>query len=244
MAFTSWRGVVGNIKPTMRPGSIEELCRILPEGIGVIPLFLDIQRGAREEFTQIIPHYEPLIAKLAEHAVDLIHPEGAPPFMVLGQKAEAELIKKWEKKYKTQVFTSGTNHIRSLHALKVKRFVGASYFPGAINKIFGRYFVDAGFDVLDMEGIDVPFQQAGNLSSEQVYAHVRRIFLKHRKQAQGIYLLGSGWRVMGIIEMMERDFGVPVVHPVPARCWEIQRRLVVNQPVAGYGRLLSEMLPG
>src|SRR5438045_2771392 len=124
LAFTSWRGVVGNIKPTMRPGSVEELCRILPEGVGIIPLFLDIQRGAREEFTTIIPHYEPLIAKLADHDVDLIHPEGAPPFMVLGYKGEAELIKKWEKRYKVPIFTSGTNHIRALEALKVKRFTG------------------------------------------------------------------------------------------------------------------------
>lgn len=244
MAFHSWRGTVGNVKPTMRPGSIEELCRILPEGIGLIPLFLDIQRGAREEFTHILRHYEPLIAKLADCEVDLIHPEGAPPFMVLGYEGEAELIRKWEKAYKTPVFTSGTNHIRALHALKVKRFVGASYFSGDINSTFGRYFADAGFDVLAMEGIEVPFQQVGSLSQELVYAHVKRIFLKHRKEAEGIYLLGSGWRVMGLIDMLERDLGVPVVHPVPARCWEIQRRLLVNHPVAGYGRLLSEMLPG
>jgi len=244
VAFTSWRGVVGNIKPTMRPGSVEELCRILPEGIGIIPLFLDIQRGAREEFTTILRSYEPLIAKLAEHEVDLIHPEGAPPFMVLGYKGEAELIKKWEQKYRTPVFTSGTNHIRALHALKVKRFVGASYFSGSINETFGKYFVDAGFDVLAMEGIDVPFKDVGNLSPELVYSHVKKAFLKHRKEAEGIYLLGSGWRVMGIIDLLERDLGVPVLHPVPARCWEIQRRLTVNHPVPGYGRLLAEMIPG
>src|SRR5690349_10967433 len=101
LAFTSWRGVVGNIKPTMRPGSVEELCRILPEGVGIIPLFLDIQRGAREEFTTILKSYEPMIAKLAEHEVDIIHPEGAPPFMVLGYQGEAELLKKWEKTYRT-----------------------------------------------------------------------------------------------------------------------------------------------
>ena len=87
MAFASWRGVVGNIKPTMRPGSIEELCRILPEGVGIIPLFLDIQRGARSEFTSVIPHYEPLIAKLAEREVDLVHPEGAPK-AVIAEAAE------------------------------------------------------------------------------------------------------------------------------------------------------------
>jgi maleate isomerase len=220
------------------------LCRILPEGIGIIPLFLDIQRGAREEFTSVIKSYEPLIAKLAEHEVDLIHPEGAPPFMVLGYAGEAELIKKWEKTYRTPVFTSGTNHIRALHALKVKRFVGASYFAGSINETFGKYFADAGFDVLAMEGIDVPFKEVGNLSPELVYSHVKKAFLKHRKEAQGIYLLGSGWRVMGIIDLLERDLGVPVLHPVPARCWEIQHRLTVKHPVPGYGRLLSEMIPG
>jgi len=244
LAFTSWRGVVGNIKPTMRPGSIEELCRILPEGVGIIPLFLDIKKGDRRELTDVIPQYEPQIARLAEAGVDLVHPEGAPPFMMLGYEGEAELIRKWEKKFNVPVFTSGTNHIRALHALKAKRIVGASYFPGQINDTFGRYFRDAGFDVLAMEGIDVPFQEAGLLSQELVYSHVKKLFLKHRKEAEAIYLLGSGWRIMGILEMLEQDLGVPVVHPVPARCWEIQKRLMINHPVTGYGRLLSEMLPG
>ena len=38
MVFTSWRGVVGCVKPTHRPGSLEEFIRLLPEGIGVVPL--------------------------------------------------------------------------------------------------------------------------------------------------------------------------------------------------------------
>ncbi len=45
------------------PGSIEELCRILPEGVGIIPLFLDIKKGERRELTDVIPQYEPQIAK-------------------------------------------------------------------------------------------------------------------------------------------------------------------------------------
>ena len=54
MAFTSWRGVVGCIKPTMRPGGLEELIRMLPEGIGVIPLFLNIRAGTAAEFKRSI----------------------------------------------------------------------------------------------------------------------------------------------------------------------------------------------
>jgi maleate isomerase len=48
MAFTSWRGVVGCIKPTLRPGGLEELIRMLPEGIGVLPLFLNISHGTTD----------------------------------------------------------------------------------------------------------------------------------------------------------------------------------------------------
>ena len=40
-----WRGVVGVIKPTYRPGSLEEFIRLLPEGIGVIPKFAGIREG-------------------------------------------------------------------------------------------------------------------------------------------------------------------------------------------------------
>jgi maleate isomerase len=78
------------------------------------------------------------------------------------------------------------------------------------------------------------------LSGEQVYAHIKRNFLK--KGADVIYMLGSGWRTLDIVQTLERDLGVPVVHPVTARVWEFQKRLHVREPVAGYGHLL-EALP-
>jgi maleate isomerase len=238
MAFTSWRGVVGCIKPTLRPGGLEELIRMLPEGIGVLPLFLNIREGTTAEFKRAVAPYEPLVRELAEAGCDLIHPEGAPPFMLLGYKGEATQIKAWEKTYKLPVFTSGSNHVRALRALKAKRVLGATYFTGAINDVFANYFCEAGFDVLGMAGIEVAFDKVGELAAEQVYAHVKRAFLKARKAD------GTGWRVLPIIDLLEQDLGVPVVHPVPARCWEIQLRLSVRQPVKGYGRLLAEMLPG
>jgi maleate isomerase len=40
MAFSSWRGIVGIVRPTLRTGGFEDLIQMLPEGIGVIPLCL------------------------------------------------------------------------------------------------------------------------------------------------------------------------------------------------------------
>ena len=49
MVFASWRGVVGVVKPTHRPGSLEEFIRLLPEGIGLGPLALGAGGLARVE---------------------------------------------------------------------------------------------------------------------------------------------------------------------------------------------------
>ena len=52
----------------------------------------------------------------------------------------------------------------------------------------------------------------------------------------------SDWPVFEIAGEFEDEIGVPVLHPVPVRCWYIQKKLGLNQPVQGYGRLLAEMV--
>jgi maleate isomerase len=240
MAFGSWRGTVGIVRPTLRTGGFEDLIRMLPEGIGVIPLCLNIRRGTRDEFKKAIVQYEEKVAELAEAGVDVINPSGAPPFMVLGYDGERRLIRRWEKAYKVPIFTSGTSHVDALRALEVKRFVGTSYFRGDINTIYAKYFVDAGFRVLDMIGMDVDFDKVQELSSQQVYRFVKSTFLANPK-AEAIYMLGPAWGALDMIERLEHDLGVPVVHAIPAQCWDIQRHLQVRQPAIGFGRLAAEM---
>jgi maleate isomerase len=241
MAYTSWRGVVGVINPTKRPGGTEEVVRLLPEGIGLIPLFLDVREGTAKEFREAINDYEPHVVELAEQEVDLILPLGTPPFMMLGYKGEAEFIRKWERRFSTPIFTSGQNHVRALRALNAKKIFNAAYTTWDENNTVVRYFTDAGFTVLARERVvDMPFDRLGELSTEQIYSGIKKAFLK-LKGVDAIYMQGSGWRSLDVIELLEQDLGVPVVQAVAARCWEIQRRLNVRQPVKGFGRLLSEM---
>ena len=240
MLFHSWRGVVGVIKPTHRPGSLEEFIRLLPEGIGVVPLFLGISSGTEAEFLAAMEPIKAKVAELAQLGVDIIHPEGAPPFMLRGYKGEAEIVREMEQKHGKPVFTSGMTQVEALRALGAKKVLGVTYFTGAINEKYSRYFSEAGFEMLGMEGISVPFADVGRLSPQEVYAFIKAEFLKH-PGADAIYLLGTGWRVLDMVKVLEQDLEVPVVHPVPARVWAVQKRLHVRQPVQGYGRLLAEM---
>lgn len=240
MFYHSWRGVVGVIKPTHRPGSLEEFIRLLPEGIGVIPLFLGVKAGTEKEFLAAMDLIEAKVDEIAKLGVDVIHPEGAPPFMLRGYKGEAEIIRRMERKHGIPVFTSGTSQVDAMRALGIRTMLGVTYFTGDINLKYARYFREAGFDVLGMDGLDVPFSDVGRLTPHEVYAFTKEQYLKH-PEAECIYMLGSGWRVLEVITLLEQDLQVPVIHPVPARVWDLQRRLHIRQAVKGFGRLLEEL---
>ena len=159
MAYTLWRGVVGLVKPTRRPGSLEELIRLLPEGIGVVPLLLNVRQGNRKEFEQAIPHYERYVAELAEQGMDLIRVGGTPPFMLRGYDGEARLIRSWEKKYKTPIVTAALSArygsltmvvigaTAGMMAANLPAVIGGHYFAGKVPSRIANYIAAVIFAV-------------------------------------------------------------------------------------------------
>lgn len=239
MSFTLWRGVVGMVRPTRRPGTLEELIRILPEGIGIVPLLLNFKAGSAAEFKASIPHYEQFTTELAEQVVDLIILSGAPPFMLLGPAAEAKLIRGWEKKYKTPIVTNPQMQVAGMRAMKIKKFIGASY-SALQNKIVLDYMAQTGLKCVSMEPIDVPFDQIAQISVEMLYAHVKKLWRRHGG-ADGIYIQGGGWQTARVVALLEQDLQVPVVHATICEAWQIHKALGVRQTTPGYGRLLAEL---
>jgi maleate cis-trans isomerase len=242
MATGTWRGTVGVVKPTYGSGSLVEFIRLLPEGVGCIPMYAGIKEHSERGYLDALENYNAKVAELAAIGVDLIHPEGGPPFMVRGYAAEREIVGGWEKKYGIPIFTSGMTQAEALRALGIKKFVGCTYYRDKkLNDLFTRYFSDAGFEVLGMEGMDTSPDEADKVSTEMIYQHLKQSYEKH-PTAQGIYLLGSGaWQVKDVVAV-ENDLDVPVVHPVAARVWYVQKKLRVRNPIRGASRLL-ETLP-
>lgn len=234
--------LVGSVWPTNRSGTLgdTELDPKLPGAIQLVHLTMDFQQGTEAEFAAAIPGYEAKVAELAGQNADLIRVLGAPPFMIQGYAGERAIIDGWEKKYNVPMFTSSVNHVRAFRTLGVRKVVGATYLPANLNAIFGNYLTEAGFDVLGIEGVDVPFHDVPKIPAQEFYEHLTKIFAKH-PNAECLYMLGSAWKTLSIIDQLEETLGVPVVHPLPARNWETQMRLGLRQPIRGYGRLLAEM---
>jgi maleate cis-trans isomerase len=234
-----WRGMLGVVFPTKGSGSLEEMVGLMPEGLGMIPLYLSVRRGTLDEFGSAIPRFEEKIAELSDDGVDAIFASGTPPFMLAGYEAERRHVETWQAKYNVPIFTSGRNQIRGLKALGIKRFVGIGY-DFEDTEIPARYFKDAGFDVLGLERLPGRWEDIGAVSQTEVYRQIRNVFRSHRN-AQGIYIQGQKIRMLNIVEELEQDLGVPVLHPGICAVWEAMSRFEVRQPRRGYGRLLAEL---
>lgn len=231
------------VKPTTQgSGSHDALVKMLPASVRTHTIYCGIKDGTVEEFEAVMPEYERGVAEAAALKVDLIHPEGTPPFMLHRYAGEQRIVAGWEDKYGIPVFTSGMNQIRAMKALGARRIVGAGY-DSITGPIVEEYFRDAGFEVVAIEKVKATWEEVGHLTNAQMIAMMSDVF-RRNPGGQVMYLQGSKWPSLDVVEELEQVIGVPVVQAVAARCWEIQLRLGLCQPVKGYGRLVADMPNG
>ena len=236
-----WKGVVGLVKPTFRPGSLDRFVRLMPDGVCVVPRYVGVSAGTEKEFQEALAIAEERVAELARLKVDLVVIQGVPPVMLKGFKFDADLIDGLQKKYGVPVLTATRTQVDALKALKAKRIVGVTYFKDDLNPQFARFFEQGGFEVAAMKGCsDTPFADLGKIPAEEIYTKAKKIYIESGG-GDCLYLLGAGWDCLPAIEPLERDLGTTVLSNVPADVWATQKRLNIRAPVKGFGRLLEEM---
>jgi maleate isomerase len=234
------RGIVGLVKPTYRPGSMESFIKLMPEGVGFIPSHAGIRAGNERELQEALTVAERKVARLAELGADVVMIMGAPPTMVRGHGADREIANSLTQKYKIPVTVATIAQVDAFRALGLKTLVGITYFQDDMNQRFAKFLRDDGFQIKAMKGIEVPFQDAGKLAPEAIYNFAKKVFIEHRP-VDGIYMLGAGWHNLPVIELLEKDLRTTVVSSIPAQVWATKKILHLNEPVSGYGRLLAEM---
>jgi maleate cis-trans isomerase len=235
-----WRGTVGLVKPTFRPGPLEAFIRLLPEGVCAVPRYVGIRGGTEKEFQEALAIAEQRVGELAALKVDVVLLQGAPPFMLLGPEFDRENSRKLEAKHGVPVLSATMIQLDALKALGAKSLVGLTYFQDDLNPKFGQFFEHAGFKVVAMKGIDVPFADVGKVPVEVIYGAAKKLF-QQSGGADCLYLLGAGWDCLKAIAPLERDLNTTVLTNVPADVWATLKFLAIREPIHGFGRLLEEL---
>src|SRR2546430_16812043 len=91
------RGIVGLVKPTYRPGSMESFIKLMPEGVGFIPFHAGIRAGNEQEFQEALLVAEKKVGRVAGPGGGRGLIMGAAPAMVRGHGAGERLGQAWRK---------------------------------------------------------------------------------------------------------------------------------------------------
>jgi maleate cis-trans isomerase len=175
-----------------------------------------------------------------ELKVDLALLQGALPYMLHGVEFDKDYTRGLAKKHGICVMSTTMVQIQALKLLGVKSMVGLTYFRDDLNPKFANFFEQAGFKVVAMKGVDVPFSDVGKMPVEEIYAKAKKLFVDSGG-GDCLYLLGAGWDYLAAIAPLERDLDTVVLTNVPADVWTSLKHLRVHEPIEGFGRLLAEL---
>ncbi len=150
----------------------------------------------------------------------------------------------------TFVTTNGLDTMAALEASKVKRpfLVLPAWYPDPTIAAAVAYYADHGFAPaghLRMEpaakwrGVPPGNLYGRGMAVDQEIAPLHaQIRAACPADADGVLIGGTGFRCSGIIEVLERELGRPVIAANQASLWQCLRKSGVNEPVSGYGKLL------
>jgi maleate isomerase len=131
-----------------------------------------------------------------------------------------------------------TGVIRALRALGARRLVVATPYLDEINDREARYLEGAGFDVLDIQGL--------NLQRDSDMVRVAPKYIAEfaasldRPEAEAVFVSCGALRSLEIVDDLERRLGKPVVVSNQAMAWDTFRLAGITDRIFGYGALLRE----
>ena len=236
-----FRARLGFLLPPGNPTIEPEMMAMAPEGVSLHfhrmtargnPGALD---GQAERNRSMVAHLDDSIEMLALVKPDIVVIAHTATSYDLGQDEEAALLARLAQASGTRVTTAFASVAAALERLGVKRVaLGAPY--SAETTLRGKAHLEAhGFEVVgfdNLKGVTNIYDE----TAERAYRLARSV---DRPEAQAVFLSGTGMPTVAVLEMLEQDLQKPVISSNSAMMWLALRACGVNQPIAGYGRLLT-----
>ena len=208
-----------------------------PEGVGV-----HVTRLKTDDYTT-----NETLSRHIEHMADAasrIQPDTKPDIIsysctsgsiVIGEDRIFAEIKKGAPWAQPMCLVTGV--VDALGALGVKKLVVGTPYLDEINTAEAEFLVEKGFDVLDIQGL--------NLTTGIEFGRVSPAYWKKFAQeidqpdADAIFLSCGGIRALEVVEEIEQATGKPVITSNQAQFWSCLRRAGISDELTGFGRIFS-----
>jgi len=221
--------VEGEVPPMMPRGVTAHFSRMVAEGKTGS---LDGQEERNRSQIAHLDHSVRLLALVKPNVMALAHTATS---YTLGRTGEEELIKRLQAEHEVPFITAFGRVVEALAHLGVNRVALGAPYAEEITLKGKAHLGTYGIDVVNhgrLENVTNIYDE----TAERAYTLARKVDVP---EAEAVFLSGIGLPTMSVLGLLEQDLGKPVILSMAALTWASLRAANVNEPIAGYGRLLT-----
>jgi maleate isomerase len=235
-----WRAKIGLIMPSVEEGqAIYEYRTLLPEGVNTLETRVMCREISPEELKKGRDEVLHAAEMLATAKADVIVYCATAATYVWGVAGDKAIIDEIEKKTGIKATTGASSVMAAFKFLGIKKMLVFSPYNEEVLKMGIKLFEDQGMRVAAYDSMGyTSTHDIYRVPPWEAYQGVMKLYRKN-PDVDGIFLSGGGLRTLPIIEILERDTGLPVVGTTPANAWRSLQLVGIKEPINGFGKLMA-----
>jgi maleate isomerase len=241
MSSVGWRGRIGFINPSSVTSTpAYEFYKMVPEGVSLIATPLGINGITNEQVEEALSNLDTCVQKLIKFNADIVILGGSPTAAHLGIQGEQDTCRRLTETHSLTFTTSQLAAIHAMNALQIKNPVVVTPFSDEQNAKVIKYLEGHHLQIQALQNIHLDHHgDCRLLGSETPYRLAKKAVASATGPVDGIYIPCGAWPTIDMIEMLERDTGLPVVTSTQAMVWKALNLIEVFDPIVGFGSLFA-----
>jgi maleate isomerase len=216
-----------------------EFYKIVPDGVTLVVNTLPLVNRTGDEVDRAYDVSLNVAHAMARAGVDLFVFGGLPINASRGFDNAADMATETEKEIGVPVITSLSAQQDAFAVVEAKQVTVIQPYDDTHIPRFEGYVRELGAEPAGCASVNATFIELGKVDEEQILALGRRLGNDY-PNADTLYIPCPHFATAGVIELLEKEFGITVITALQAIVWRSLRKCGIEDRIDGFGRLLRD----